>query len=132
MVKANELRIDNLFLLEKKVVSILEISQDEIWSKEIIRNTRLGLCLCHLEELEPIPLTEEWILKAGFKKRKLEGYEVHFMYEHPKLHSCITAIYNADFSMSLDNVARGIKYIHNLQNLFFAITGEELSFYNSH
>jgi len=74
----------------------------------------------------PIILTEEWLLKLGFRKIKLLGYDQHFSYLHAGLYSGVTALYNSDFSILLDGVARGIKYVHQLQNLYFALTGEEL------
>ncbi len=65
--------------------------------------------------LEPIPLTEEWLVKFGF-----EGWD------------------KGDYTMNLSNanfyklpiwqpLAKNIKHVHQLQNLYFALTGEELT-----
>ena len=135
MIKANELRIgswvqfkdpcvvrgipDTLYgtvnMLYGNVISVHCESNGTFYDSSAIK-----------VDLQPIILTEELLLKCGFRKLKLEGYDVHFKYTHPKLHSSITAIYNADFSMKLDDVARGIKSLHQLQNLCFALTGQEL------
>jgi hypothetical protein len=70
----------------------------------------------------PIPLTEEWLVKLGFNKTE---------YTH---------IYdNGDYSFRLDRlslwdytgddgycIAVKILHVHQLQNLYFALTGEEL------
>jgi len=127
MIKANELRIGNLVSNDRSTCEILHLNGGDFINCTL--KTKQGNPInAHYDLIEPIPLTEEWLLKAGFRKSKLEGYEVHFIYQHQKIHSGVTAIYNADFSMKLDNVARGIKYVHKLQNLYFALTGEELVF----
>ena len=87
---------------------------------------------CHagyyLSYCRPIPLTEDILLKAGFRKRKMSGYDTHFIYSLFIGGETIgiTAIYNADFSIMLHGVARGVKYLHRLQNIIKIITGNEL------
>ncbi|OPC36155.1 hypothetical protein [Elizabethkingia miricola] len=74
-----------------------------------------------IEYLEPISLTEEWLLKFGFEKSE-------------SLSNCtkITNGYKFDFAggevLYLDSIRlKHIKYVHQLQNLYFALTGEELT-----
>lgn len=73
------------------------------------------------EFLEPIPLTEEWLLKFGFKIRDGEWwidneiFGVTFDENHEPLH-----IWDGSFTDS------PCKYVHQLQNLYFALTGTEL------
>lgn len=76
----------------------------------------------------PIPLTEDILLKAGFSKHKMSGYDTHFVYSLFIGGETIgiTAIYNADFSIMLHGVARGVKYLHRLQNIIKIITGNDL------
>lgn len=63
-----------------------------------------------------IPLTEEWLIKFGFERwndvynfyHKLNGVEIE----------------NGNIYVGHGNE---IKYVHQLQNLYFALTGEELN-----
>ena len=137
MIKENELRLNNLVTDEwydsfKTIIKVdsinekginLEIIDDGNWAEIAQRWIKPEY---EFNSIFPIPLTEEWLIKFGFRKYNLEGYSVHFRYEHPKLHSTVTAIYNSDFSIKLDNVARGIKYVHQLQNIYTALTNKEL------
>lgn len=65
--------------------------------------------------IKPIPLTEEWLLKLGFGK---DG-------ESPKRIKL-----DCDFGV-VEIWVNGrnplVKYVHQLQNLYFALTGEELT-----
>lgn len=78
--------------------------------------------------IKGIPLTEDILLKAGFRKHKMSGYDTHFIYSLFIGGETIgiTAIYNADFSIMLHGVARGVKYLHRLQNIIKIVTGNEL------
>jgi hypothetical protein len=69
---------------------------------------------------KPIPLTPEILEKLGFVYRQDTGYW--------KIHDLI---FGRDikpyFSLYLKmRVATSIQYLHQLQNLYFALTGEEL------
>jgi len=74
------------------------------------------------EDVKPIQLTPEVLEKCGFKKDR-NGYSLDDMYN---LSFAITK--NGDFlacflDRSLDLI---IHHLHQLQNLYFALTGEEL------
>jgi len=87
--------------------------------------------------LTPILLTEEWLLKFGFTSSDLVPYdpndEFHEQYEY-KLDSGIShrdficrpskgwIVKLGDYEDELE-----IKYVHQLQNLFFALKGKELT-----
>lgn len=67
---------------------------------------------------EPIPLTEEWLLKFGFEVPYEFGAskgEIHLALEHGIYRYYVNSEYWKD-----------IDYVHQLQNLYFALTGEEL------
>ena len=73
--------------------------------------------------LEPIPLTEEWLLKFGFEKWLFNRHRYFkkkskntFMIEHTI----------EGFYFTYDNNAITVTEVHQLQNLYFALTGEEL------
>ena len=75
--------------------------------------------------VKPIPLSEEWLLKFGFNKVsdiwefwKNSGWDLR---QH-KLENKWWLFYNGQ---DLDCVR--IDYVHQLQNLYFALTGEELT-----
>lgn len=76
--------------------------------------------------INPIPITEEWLVKLGFVNRengwmRLVICEDFFYISWELLHGvCLSINFN---STSLVH----IKYIHQLQNLIYALTGEELT-----
>lgn len=83
------------------------------------------------KDFRPIPLTEEWLLKLGFVKKEDYDEELGALYELewwggfykkedyfiPKPYYFADAFCN-DFKL---------RYVHQLQNLYFALTGEELT-----
>ena len=78
----------------------------------------------------PIPLTEEWLLKFGFERIEDEIHgEITWDYQRDiDSHEC-WAEWNEIGQLEgvmVDCVNRLIKYVHQLQNLYFALTNEEL------
>jgi hypothetical protein len=75
---------------------------------------------------EPIPLTEEWLLKLGFIEKKPWFFEIKMGdYELGINRIPLTAQIQSDGEF-LAFLTNRTKYVHQLQNLYFAITGEEL------
>ena len=82
-----------------------------------------------IKYIEPIQLTEEWLLKFGFDKSiKMSystGVEVTFnVYEKSIL--TYNSIQNCWWINDLILYMQP-EYVHELQNLYFALTGEELT-----
>jgi len=67
-----------------------------------------------IECFSPIPLTEGWLTKLGFVKRYSDLYE------------CGKFILNNEFIMLDIDLTVKLEYVHQLQNLYFALTEEEL------
>jgi len=70
-------------------------------------------------EFKPIPLTEEWLIKFGFEiLNKNAIYNYLLLYWNIK---------DEEYDFVREGKATTIKYIHQLQNLYFALTEEELT-----
>lgn len=71
-------------------------------------------------EYKPIPLTEEWLFKLGFKrwtsKRKDKTYSNGMVIIHERKNG---------YSLASRYVR--YVYVHQFQNLYFALTGSELT-----
>lgn len=86
------------------------------------------------DDFEPVPLTEEWLLKFGFEKGSNETNKKCF-YKRD-----FVFIFYSDgiggrfskcfFQSACTHTLSEIKYVHQLQNLFYALTGEELQIKN--
>lgn len=74
-----------------------------------------------IEEFEGIPLTEEWLLKFGFSGA-LYYFKSGFEFSLKKQSDGFVMIIN-----DYEECWPEIQYVHQLQNLYFALTGEELT-----
>ena len=125
-MKAKELRIGNFVnYIEKiyvgqkdKVVKIIAITENYL-KDDTNKNTIIG----EVEAYKPIPLTEEWFLKFGFVKDKDGLFKLFEYSEVPILFSKDLDCWTCDgINFSVNN----LNHVHQLQNLYFALTGEEL------
>ena len=120
-MKASELRIGNYYKGD-----VLEPNEFDI----ILANDILELDIDPLDDYyKPIPLTEEWLLKLGF----VEG---SYLYKNYKVKAGdywnSVKFYEGEWCYNNDDSDAGcyflttIKYVHELQNLYFAINKTEL------
>ena len=74
-----------------------------------------------------IPLTEEWLVKFGFKIK--DGRAMIGELEAPFYDYKLDLFTNSDVNniYCYKDFRKQIKYVHQLQNLYFALTGEELT-----
>jgi len=120
-IKANELRINNYYKINKSV------SIDENVFKLDLTDIRANKNICDL--INPIPLTEEWLFKLGF-----EVEEMRNGYQYTLNGFCIWNSFDSEcYSFMIGNDRNDInifdielKYLHKLQNLYFALTNIEL------
>lgn len=109
-MRAEEVRIGN-------IVSSRYLSEYEIESGDI---TDLYY---DFNRFNPIPITEEWLLKLGFKQW---GSYKHLW----KVKGCQVCTVNSSLNSGFylnENYRVTIQFVHQLQNLYFALTGEELT-----
>jgi len=120
MVQEKELRSGNLVyriiedyepLAEKKVVE---------WGWDIVY--RIGDCVDREENYEYIALTAKWMEEFGFKKSsKFVYYFDDFSWD---VRDCLFTVYsdcNGEYAYYVK-----VEWVHQLQNLYFALTGKEL------
>lgn len=140
MVKATELRVGNLVTLSDK-------QRKELWDnqihaqnkffevKTIYSDNDIALELddeivdINEVDVDTIPFTEEWLLKFGFKDNE---YSFDLKAKTKKITASwysrvvSTGVRNGFYIKKYSH----IKYVHQLQNLYFALTGEELTLKN--
>ncbi|MBS3993135.1 MAG: hypothetical protein KGZ87_05420 [Bacteroidetes bacterium] len=75
-------------------------------------------CYSNYKSMNGIPLTEEWLLKLGFEKNT--GWDEMIIYQKDGVE--ILKVYNG-FENGIDVK---INSVHQLQNLYFVLTGKEL------
>ncbi len=110
IIKSTDLRIGNLVYDNQKVYQIY--SGSEIGNKH------------NDSHFQPIPLTEEWLVKFG-------GVKGQYVWRLNDM--CLDQMQRSkEYFLSINEgeYIEGIpiKYVHSLQNLYFALTGEELNF----
>jgi hypothetical protein len=144
-MKAHELRIGNLVDLGNRIAKVIE-------------NNSLACVVVDLEETQdtiedyertkPIPLTEAWHNKFGVQKNGFLSFEyvlprknnidirVVFQGDYVFLRQSSSMRKSASKNHIMDDVisiwnkdlTKRDMYVHEWQNLYFALTGEELTF----
>ncbi len=144
-LSAKELRIENLILVDwnNEIKGFDEYSPDfketqvsEIHRKYIQDNHGEGYSF--KEDIKPIPLTEDWLFKCGFvidpdfyhSQVKLWQSNSGFNYltlnkNDYGYESCLGFSPPQDENIRI-LIDECLKYVHQLQNLFFALTSQEL------
>ena len=121
---ARELRIGN-YLMEGKVLSI------NLGSVVTYKPGDMYTTL-HPEEFSPIPLSEEWLFKFGFEKADFYGnFKVKAGdYYHSVKYYDGECVYSNDYSDADCYAVASIHYVHQLQNIYYSLTSEELTIKN--
>jgi hypothetical protein len=127
-MEAKELRIGNYVNYVNQKVNVLQISVEgrNKWDVELgyfedsIGFERL------FNEIQPIPLTEEWLLKFGATKTPYEddSNDYYCVIRHDNFN-----VFHEEGFAYLDicEVIIKLEYVHKLQNIWYALTGEELT-----
>jgi hypothetical protein len=123
MINANELRIGNLLNHNNgNIVGAFKV--DLVHISDIIGNNEYG------KRYEPIPLTEEILLKCGFQHHKYANDESFFEMQISKDIFLNYSPFHCRYILRKQwygNIYNGnIEYLHQLQNLYFALTKTEL------
>lgn len=131
MIKPNELRIGNLFYKIDRSntvhlpitipIKVLEINMFNVLACFADENPAMMKTIpaILMSDLSPIPITPEILEKCGFVSNPYQD-----RYEFGDIHVEYCGIRDICWINSHPH----IEYLHQLQNLYFALTGEELTF----
>lgn len=127
MINSNELRIGNFLLFAETGA---EFKVNQIDEKGLGVENESENVWIEIETFEPIPLTEKRLLDFGFSKEDYtEGY-IGIDCKNAEFVLCgpneFKGYYTFSFKLGGIPMFKKIESVHELQNLYFALTGEEL------
>lgn len=148
MIKPNELRIGNLVDDRHGCLLIVsETTSQVVWGNLVDGGIPVAR---KFDILEPVPLTEDWLRRCGFEvtntdagdrfvwmELQCDDFSIKYERENPSYFT--GPLVPKEPIQSLDLVGNGgfdylghmdmknkINHVHQLQNLYFALTGKEL------
>lgn len=141
---SRELRIGNYVDCNGIVSEIVETRTNYVrlkYFREDVEKEHISLVLLD-ERVKEIPLTEEWLLKFGFEKIESDyriqiqkddsqGNSDYWIYVDSGIDNETNKFKVMLVSGEGDWFTTKNKYVHQLQNLYYALTGEELTFKNN-
>ena len=117
--QVNEMRIGNIMLDDEyNVVNVERINSDRIHEFTMVSQNNGRI---YPSNIYKIPITKQWLEKLGFVNTNTTEYPNY-----------IKGIYKCMWRNGEANICnkhgfiKDLKYVHELQNLFFALTGKEL------
>lgn len=119
-MEANELRLGNfVYGVSDRVEIVCSFLENGLTTKTIHFDDHFT---SEINYFTPIPLTEEWLIKLGFT------YQTMGIFTAPSIQYFSVVKWqghDAKFTLIKDQKL-SIKHVHQLQNLYFALTGNEL------
>ena len=113
-MKLNEIRLGNKILHEGKIYTVDAKMMYAFFSGKIDYD---------IDNFEPIPLTEEWLIeKMKFHKQNNQIYSIGL-----KLFVSWWNTNSIEIDINGEVLEINCKYVHELQNIYFDLTGEELT-----
>lgn len=115
-MEANELRIGNYVMWQN---TLIHIETHNLFNRTLQKINE--------DRCNPVPLTEEWLLKFGFISDEITFELNGFMLGQYKDNHFY---YLPTNQINLRHKNQ-IKYVHQLQNLYFALSGKEIILNNN-
>jgi hypothetical protein len=124
MVKKQELRVGNLVMIGMAYCKVLVIGRTIIETEE---------AHAKYKNLEPIPITEEVLINnLNFTIGLPDEYCLEGFVDYIKLikdeKNNEWDFYYAPYKGETGTIITSVKHLHQLQNLIFSLSGEELGF----
>lgn len=140
-MKYEDLRIGNLVEYEGEFYKIHSIAK----VFPTLDTIRFGIGVIDWDNIKPITLTTEWLIKLGFENwgekicneyEKYDRWVLHNVvdgtsnFEVHIIHSTYGGVYHKEICFSIDDDERqfihNTDFIHNLQNTYYLCVGHEL------
>jgi hypothetical protein len=129
-MKASELRIGNLIKGKSPEKKVYEEPVE-------LNEYYFLLFLNNMMDVEPIPLTEEWLLNFGFTKQDytMSGCSIYKLGNIIIMNSFLNPV-REYMGITIEGISpptwslKDLNFVHQLQNLYYELTGEELTIKN--
>lgn len=115
-LKITDLRVGNL------IKSISTNKVEEVKEINYFKNKKHGINNVQLKDWTGIHLTGSWFTEFLFEEKK-----GRFGSEYHKEGVIIYTSAKGTYCFVFDNYSKDIDFVHEIQNLFFALTGREVS-----
>ena len=137
-IEARELRIGNLVGINNTALHADGCNTENAYFEiEELRRDIVQFKGFHAGEyyknIEPIPLTEEWLIDLEFKKKVLgDNLGYYYTLDLNDEKHCDLSIFSGDRNEFVEVALFPYedffryKYVHELQNLYYTLTGQEL------
>jgi hypothetical protein len=126
-INFKELRLDNYICINNNLhpCRVKEITMSSV----IVESIKENYSEPTINSMNPIPLTEEWLLKFGFERHHFDySNGVIYIKDVPNNNEFKWGVYPFELGSGfIINKSKNLKYVHQLQNLYFALTNEELT-----
>ena len=123
--------VRQIIAIEEKKIKL----DKEKTSKGVTSSINFEWCPISSTSLNPIPLTKQVLVDCGFEKHFYENSDLFFLRINTLTHGNISAYSNQKgFFIDLGTTTgyhfgtTNVKNLHQLQNLYFALTGQELEY----
>ena len=94
---------------------------------DVIYCERYNTGFWNIDYFEPIPLTEEWLLKFGFEEDSCNYYKIIENQEAVLYIDKLDMTFAYGYPYECSGGDLKLKHVHQLQNLYFALTNKELT-----
>lgn len=115
------IRIGNLLLYNGFIVEVVEVKRQH-FRVSFPNGENKNEMMSEHDNFKGIEITEEWLLKLGFEKLKNNFYSKGRLTYHKKYGWKILENWVKDWVG-----VTAINHVHQLQNIYSALTGEELT-----
>lgn len=133
-MKANELRVTNLVLNDGVVNTVIMIGFDAVQ----LATKQGNIIQAQLDLIKPIHLTDEWLLKFGSEKINNSMFRMGALTFQPTTFteggSLTDRLLNTRKAMRVCFCGKflvNLEYVHQYQNLYFALTNKELTVFET-
>lgn len=117
-MKAEELRIGN-WVHSDEMGEPMQVNAHQILFQTSLKSMLSGF-------IDPIPLTEEWLVDFGFNYEN-GAYYLNNIDDSFYVKYCSDEGYGFSFCATTYGFLKEVPYVHQLQNLYHSLTGTELS-----
>lgn len=120
----NELRLGNYLMYRGETLTRVQSLGVNGFETGKVSDTILDGIACgstDIADYEPIPLTPEWLERMGFVKNRIGDYGIGNTFVFPYTNPGEWFV-----TFSPDKGGTAVRYVHQLQNIYYAMIGKEL------